>query len=49
VLVFVIGSVALFLGATAGSIAGTILGIIGWIAAIGLLVYWIMGKKTAVQ
>ena len=49
VLVFLIGSVTLFLGASAGSIAGTILGIIGWIVGIGLLVYWIMNKRTAIQ
>jgi hypothetical protein len=49
VLVFIIGSIALFLGASVESSFVTILGFVGWIAAAGLLVYWLMGKRTAIE
>ena len=48
VLVFLIGSAALFLGATAASTVLTILGFVGWIVAVGLLVFWFIRKRNSV-
>ena len=48
VLVFLIGSIALFLGVTAESTFATILGFLGWIAALGLLAFWFFRKKDAI-
>ncbi len=49
VLVFLVGSVALFLGASAESSVVTVLGFVGWIAAAGLMVYWLISKRTAIE
>lgn len=46
VLVFLIGSTALFLGASAESTFATILGFAGWIAALALLVFWFVRKRN---
>ena len=48
VLVFLIGSSALFIGATGGSTLATILGFLGWIVAIALLIIWFIRKRQAV-
>ncbi len=48
VLVFLIGSTALFLGASAGSTLATMIGFIGWIGALALLVFWFFRKKKTV-
>ncbi|MGB3716093.1 MAG: hypothetical protein WA996_16835 [Candidatus Promineifilaceae bacterium] len=48
VLVFLIGSVALFLGASAESTFATILGFVGWIAALAILIFWFVRKRNAV-
>ena len=49
VLVFLVGSIALFLGLSAESSVVTVLGFVGWIAAAGLMVYWLMSKRSAIQ
>jgi hypothetical protein len=50
VLVFLVGSVALFLGASAESSVATVLGLVGWIVALAILVFWFVRKrKTAIQ
>lgn len=48
VLVFLIGSTALFLGTVAASTLATILGFVGWIAALGLLAFWFIRKNNAI-
>lgn len=49
VLVFLIGSVALILGATAGSTAATLFGFVSWIVAAALLVFWFRSKRAVIQ
>jgi hypothetical protein len=49
VLVFLVGSIALFLGLSAESSIATVFGLVGWIAAAGLMVYWLMSKRTAIE
>lgn len=48
VLVFLIGSLALFLGVSAESTLATILGFVGWIAALGLLAFWFFRKSNSI-
>ncbi len=48
VLVFLIGSTALFLGTVAASTLVTILGYICWIAALGLLAFWFFRKNNSI-
>lgn len=44
-LVFVIGVVVLILGATAGSVAGTIVGLALWVVAALMIIYWLTRKR----
>jgi hypothetical protein len=46
VLVFLAGSIALFLGASAESTVATVLGFVGWIAALAILVFWLVRKRN---
>lgn len=48
-LVFVLGSIILFIGASSTNAIGTVLGIIGWVIAAVLLVIWLARKRTATQ
>jgi hypothetical protein len=48
VLVFLVGSIALFLGASAESAFATVLGFVGWIAAVAILIFWFVRKRNAV-
>ena len=50
VLVFLVGSIALFLGASAESAVATVFGFVSWIAALAILVFWLVRKRnTAIQ
>jgi hypothetical protein len=46
VLVFLVGSIALFLGASAESTVATVFGLVSWIAALAILVFWLVRKRN---
>jgi hypothetical protein len=48
VLVFLVGSIALLLGASVGSSVATVLGFVGWIAALAILAFWFVRKRNTV-
>ena len=48
VLVFLVGSIALFLGASAESTVATIFGFVGWVSALAILIFWFVRKRNAV-
>lgn len=45
--VFLVASIALFLGASAQAPIATLFGLVGWIVSLGILVYWLIRKRNA--